>query len=48
MVVIPWKSVRDIEANTNNAFVTRKEQDDLELSIELRKQGVITTPGQPF
>ena len=29
-------------------FLTRKEESDLELSLKLRKQGLITTPGQPF
>jgi len=30
------------------AFITKKEQDDLELAQELRKQGVITTLGLLF
>jgi hypothetical protein len=29
-------------------FMTRKEQADMELSLKLRKDGVITTPGGPF
>jgi hypothetical protein len=30
------------------AFITRKEQSDKELAVQLRKDGVITTPGEPF
>ena len=30
------------------AFMTWKEQDDMELSTKLRKEGIITTPGNPF
>jgi hypothetical protein len=30
------------------AFITRKEQADIELAIKLRKDGVITTPGDLF
>lgn len=29
-------------------FLSQKEKDDLALSIKLRKDGIITTPGQPF
>jgi hypothetical protein len=29
-------------------FLTRKEQEDIELAKELRHQGKITTPGEPF
>jgi hypothetical protein len=29
-------------------FINRKEEFDLDLSLNLRKQEVITTPGQPF
>jgi hypothetical protein len=30
------------------AFITRKEQADMKLAIKLRKDSVITTPGDPF
>jgi hypothetical protein len=29
-------------------FITRKEEDDLKLARELRRNGIITTPGEPF
>ena len=29
-------------------FITRKEQADIELALKLRKDGVITTLGEPF
>ncbi|KAM3426148.1 hypothetical protein NHJ13734_009630 [Beauveria thailandica] len=32
----------------NKVFLTTKEQLDLALAIELRKKGIITTPGEPF
>jgi Reverse transcriptase (RNA-dependent DNA polymerase) len=35
-------------ANVSMSFVTGKERADQELSIQLRKQGKITTPGAPF
>ncbi|KAF7565969.1 hypothetical protein PtrM4_054030 [Pyrenophora tritici-repentis] len=31
-----------------HAYITKKEQDDLELAIKLRTDGVITTAGAPF
>ncbi len=34
--------------STEEAFITRKEQNDYELAVELRRQGKITTPGLPF
>jgi hypothetical protein len=36
------------EGNTLMAFMTRKEQADMELSLRLQEKGVITTPGRPF
>jgi hypothetical protein len=36
------------ELETSMAFMTNKEQADMELSIKLRKEGIITTPGAPF
>jgi hypothetical protein len=36
------------EDNVSMTFMTRKEQADMELSIKLRKDGAITTPGKPF
>ena len=61
MVVIPSRSVRQIEAQSEHfltsvqgdqqitmAFITKKEENDLELAKDLRQRGVITTPGQPF
>jgi hypothetical protein len=36
------------ETEISIAFITQKEQDDMELSIKLRKEGIITTPGNPF
>src|SRR5271156_6930345 len=35
-------------ANFSMSFMTGKERADQELSLELRKQGKITTPGAPF
>jgi hypothetical protein len=32
------------EDNVSMTFLTRKEQADMELSVKLRKDGVITTP----
>jgi hypothetical protein len=31
-----------------HAYITKKEEDDHELAIKLRNDGVITTPGAPF
>jgi hypothetical protein len=36
------------EDEISMAFMTRKEQADMELSTKLRKDGIITTPGKPF
>jgi len=36
------------EDNISMTFMTRKEQADIELSLKLRKDGVITTLGDPF
>jgi hypothetical protein len=36
------------ELETSMAFMTSKEQADMELSLKLRKEGKITTPGAPF
>jgi hypothetical protein len=36
------------EQQISMAFITRKEESDLELAKDLRRKGVITTPGQPF
>jgi hypothetical protein len=36
------------KANFSMSFMTGKERADQELSLELRKQGKITTPGAPF
>jgi hypothetical protein len=36
------------EDNVSMTFLTRKEQADIELSVKLRKDGVITTPGGLF
>jgi hypothetical protein len=33
---------------TSMAFMTSKEQADMELSIKLQQEGVITTLGKPF
>jgi hypothetical protein len=33
---------------TSMAFMTSKEQVDIELSIKLQQEGVITTLGKPF
>jgi hypothetical protein len=30
------------------AFVTKREQDDMAIAIELCTKGIITTPGPPF
>jgi ribosomal silencing factor RsfS len=61
MVIIPSRSVRQLEAQSEHfltsvqedqqitmAFITKKEENDLELAKDLRQRGVITTPGQPF
>ena len=34
--------------HTTTVFLTKKEQSDLELSMKLRKAGIITTPRRPF
>ena len=34
--------------NLKEVFITRKEEADLKLALELRQKGVITTPGQLF
>ncbi|KAK6211233.1 hypothetical protein QIS74_10497 [Colletotrichum tabaci] len=36
------------EDDTADAFLTSKEQADLELAVTLREKGIITTPGAPF
>src|SRR3981189_1291086 len=36
------------ELETSMAFMTSKEQADMELSLKLRKEAIITTPGEPF
>ena len=36
------------ELETSMAFMTSKEQADMELSLKLRKEGIITTLGAPF
>jgi hypothetical protein len=36
------------EAFTTSTFLTEKEKRDRQLAVELRAQGVITTPGLPF
>jgi hypothetical protein len=36
------------EDNVSMTFLTRKEQADIELSVKLRRDGVITTPGGLF
>jgi hypothetical protein len=59
MVVIPHQSIQQLEAyitdidvreeqQTLIAFITRKEESDLELAKDLRRKGVITTPREPF
>lgn len=32
----------------NEAFLSTKEKGDLEIALDLRQKGIITTPGQPF
>jgi hypothetical protein len=57
--VIPHQSVRQLEAHITDidireeqqiliAFITRKEESNLELAKDLRRKGVITTPREPF
>jgi hypothetical protein len=36
------------EINILEVFITKKEQDDLNLTLDLRKRGIITTLGRPF
>jgi hypothetical protein len=36
------------ETETSIAFITSKEQADMELSKKLCQEGIITTPGKPF
>jgi hypothetical protein len=36
------------EIDILEVFITKKEQDDLNLTLDLRKRGIITTPGRPF
>lgn len=40
--------ILSLEAFTTSTFLTEKEKRDRHLAIELRGQGVITTPGLPF
>lgn len=46
----PVRKLRDNidEQYMSMAFITKKEQDDLELAKDLRRRGEITTPGEPF
>jgi hypothetical protein len=57
--VIPHRSIRQLEAYITDidireeqqiliAFITRKEESDLELAKDLRQKGVITTPRELF
>jgi hypothetical protein len=57
--VIPHWSVRQLEAHITDidireeqqiliAFITRKEESNLELAKDLRQKGVITTPRELF
>jgi hypothetical protein len=36
------------EINILEVFITKKEQDNLNLTLNLRKRGIITTLGRPF
>jgi hypothetical protein len=36
------------EINILEVFITKKEQDNLNLTLDLRKRGIITTLGRPF
>jgi len=38
----------EIHPAINTAFLTAKEEADYALAVELRKKGIITTPGKPF
>ncbi|RDW58864.1 hypothetical protein BP6252_13340 [Coleophoma cylindrospora] len=44
----PEKDWGPNDSPVREVFVTKKEQDDLQLAIQLREKGVITTPGKPF
>jgi hypothetical protein len=44
----PAATRQSVRKNASPAFITNKEQADKELSIKLRQEGVITTPGLPF
>ncbi|KAI0994279.1 hypothetical protein K3495_g13903, partial [Podosphaera aphanis] len=42
------KKANEININYSGAYLTAKEKSDIELSIKLRKDGIISTPGEPF
>jgi hypothetical protein len=42
------KSLNHFDQATDSAFLTHKEQSDLDLAIKLRAEGKITTSGKPF
>jgi hypothetical protein len=44
----PKKNATNTSATENTAYITAKEQADYELSLKLRRQGIITTSGEPF
>jgi hypothetical protein len=44
----PKKNATNTSATENTAYITAKEQADYELSLKLRRQGIITTSSKPF
>ncbi|KAK2002138.1 hypothetical protein LX36DRAFT_652631 [Colletotrichum falcatum] len=50
----PWKNLittfltEVFPDPTGDTFLTAKEEINYKLAVELRKKGVITTPGKPF
>ncbi len=44
----PKKNATNTSATENTAYITTKEQADYELSLKLRRQGIITTSSEPF
>ncbi|KAJ4159560.1 uncharacterized protein LMH87_008458 [Akanthomyces muscarius] len=37
-----------VDQDTGESFISAKEKNDFQLAVDLRQQGIITTPGDPF
>jgi len=47
VVLLPRKSIRQLQSQTE-AFLSKKEENDRDLSRTMREKGIITAPGLPF